>query len=68
MMYHLFPNTIWKVVKIAKTSDRKSAIKSQTTATVSIQQVAVIQFDQRICSNFSFDDGGICCCILALKR
>ena len=33
-MYHLFQNSIWKVVKIAKTSDWKSAVTSQTTATV----------------------------------
>ena len=34
MIYHLFQNSVWKVVKIAKTSNLKSAVKSQTITTV----------------------------------
>ena len=34
MMYHLFQNSFWKVVKIAKPSDWKSAVKSQSITTV----------------------------------
>ena len=35
MIYHLFQNSVWKVVKIAKTSNLKSAVKSQSITTVS---------------------------------
>ena len=34
MIYHLFQNSVWKVVKIAKTSNLKSAVKSQSITTV----------------------------------
>ena len=34
MIYHWFQNSVWKVVKIAKTSNLKSAVKSQSITTV----------------------------------
>ena len=34
MIYHLFQSSFWKVVKIGKMSNLKSAVKSQTITTV----------------------------------
>ena len=36
MIYHLFQNSVWKVVKIAKMSNLKYAVKSQTITTVDL--------------------------------
>ena len=38
MIYHLFQNSVWKVVKIAKTSNLKSAVKSQSITTVPVER------------------------------
>ena len=34
MMYHLFHNYMWKVVRIAKTSDCKILVKTEVLSTV----------------------------------
>ena len=36
MMYHLFHNSMWKVVRIAKTSDCKILVKTEVLSTVAL--------------------------------
>ena len=46
MIYHWFQNSVWKVVKIAKTSNLKSAVKSQTITTVRNKVTKLVKRDQ----------------------
>ena len=54
MMYHLFHNSMWKVVRIAKTSDCKISwrVFLQGTSIIRLIHENVIDFESKICLNF----------------